>query len=176
MAFPFDRPTWDEHRRRYVEAAHAAGRRPVCVLSRHVWVADGHEQALAEYAPMWLEEQRYYFRRGQLRHADFATEADFTPANAARNIVVGTPEQCAEQLVAYVREWGVDVLKLAFRVPLGPETGRVRENIERVGREVLPLVRDELNGSPEPPAWPVASLRPAAAGTAPILPRIAERE
>ncbi|WP_347059630.1 LLM class flavin-dependent oxidoreductase [Blastococcus sp. HT6-30] len=154
VAFPFDQPTWDAHWASYTREAEAAGRRPVSVLSRHCWVADSRETAEQRYAPLWLTEQRYYWDRGQLHHRDFTSAADFTIANAGPNLVLGTPEQCAEQLVDLVRNWRVDVVKIASRVPLGPEPAEVLENWQRIGTEVLPLVRHELTGTSTPPPRP----------------------
>lgn len=148
IAFPFDRARWDEMRAIYEASAAANGRAKVTSMSRHCWVADSYEEAKDFYAPLWLGELSYYWHRGQVTHADFTSEADLTPDKAARNLVLGTPEQCAEQLVELVREWGVDVLKIAYRTPLGPSAEAAAENIERIGTEVLPLVRREL-GLPE---------------------------
>ena len=154
VAFPFDEPTWQRHRSAYVEAAAAAGRSPVSILSRHCWVAGSREEAEKTYAPLWLAEQRYYWERGQLQHRDFTSATDFTIENARPNLVMGTAEQCAEQLVSLVRDWGVDVVKIAGRVPLGPAPDLVLENWQRIGEEVLPLVRQELTGSRVPPSRP----------------------
>jgi alkanesulfonate monooxygenase SsuD/methylene tetrahydromethanopterin reductase-like flavin-dependent oxidoreductase (luciferase family) len=162
IAFPFDRPRWDEMRSTYLASAERHGRPTTVSLSRHCWVADSYEEAAGFYAPLWLGELSYYFRHGQLRHADFQSEADLTPEKAARNLILGTPEQCAEQIVELVREWGVDVLKIAYRTPLGPEPDAVRENMRRIGAEVLPLVRRELGLAPEPHPDPAAALRAAA--------------
>jgi alkanesulfonate monooxygenase SsuD/methylene tetrahydromethanopterin reductase-like flavin-dependent oxidoreductase (luciferase family) len=159
IAFPFDRGRWDRFRETYLESAAVHGRATTISLSRHCWVADSYEAAVAEYAPRWLGELTYYFRHGQLRHADFQTEADLTPEKAAPNLILGTPEQCAEQIVSLVRDWGVDVLKIAYRTPLGPDTAAVRENMGRIGREVLPLVRAELGLDPGPNPDPAGALR-----------------
>jgi alkanesulfonate monooxygenase SsuD/methylene tetrahydromethanopterin reductase-like flavin-dependent oxidoreductase (luciferase family) len=163
VAFPFDKPTWDGLRATYLEAAAEAGRATTIAVSKHCWVADSYEEAVGFYAPLWLPELRYYFEHGQLAHADFRSAADLTPENAARNLVLGTPEDCAEQLVALVRDWGIDVVKIAYRTPSGPDPAPVRENIERIGREVLPLVRRELGLPEEPPADPAGILRRAVA-------------
>lgn len=159
IAFPFDRARWDEMRAIYEASARAAGRPRTCILSRHCWVADSNREAADFYAPLWLQELSYYWHRGQVRHADFTSESDLTAENAARNLILGTPERCAEQIVELVREWGVDVLKLAYRTPLGPSPERVAENIRRIGAEVLPLVRAELGIEAADAADPSAALR-----------------
>jgi alkanesulfonate monooxygenase SsuD/methylene tetrahydromethanopterin reductase-like flavin-dependent oxidoreductase (luciferase family) len=159
IAFPFDRARWDEMRAIYEASARENGRARVIALSRHCWVADSREEAVSFYAPLWLEELSYYWHRGQVTHADFTSEADLTPENAAKNLILGTPEQCAEQIVELVRDWGVDVLKIAYRTPLGPSAEEVAQNIERIGTEVLPLVRRELGLPAEPTPAPAQVLR-----------------
>lgn len=158
VAFPFDKETWHKHRSSYVESCAGSGRDPVTILSRHCWVGSTREEAENLYAPLWLTEQRYYWERGQLQHRDFQSAADFTVENARPNLVIGTPDQCAEQLVTLVRDWGVDVLKIASRVPLGPAPQAVLQNWQRIGEEVLPLVRRELLGTTAHPARPRALL------------------
>lgn len=161
VAFPFDKTHWDEMRAIYDAATIEHARARTSSLSRHCWVGDSREEAVDFYAPLWLEEISYYWHRGQVSHADFQTEADLTPENAARNLILGTPEQCAEQMVELVRGWGIDVLKIAYRTPLGPSTEAVKVNIERIGKEVLPLVRSELGITEEELANPSQMLRNA---------------
>ncbi len=160
VAFPFDRATWDRHRESYVAGCTAVGRAPTIALSRHCWVSDSPEKAAELYVPYWLAEQRYYFDRGQLQHSDFRSTGDFTVGNAVPNLVLGTPQQCAEQLVHLVRDWGVDVVKLASRLPLGPAPEAVLDNWRQIGEEVLPLVRKELTGSSERSPSPRRVLEP----------------
>ena len=136
--FPIVRQTWDERAGAYIERAEELGKRPLIVLMRKGWVADTYEDALAEFGTHVAEEMRFYWRHGIFpAHPDFQSEADITAKRVAPHLIMGTAEQCMEQLARFNREFGVDYFSISFRQPLGPGMDRVREQIRRFGEEVV---------------------------------------
>jgi alkanesulfonate monooxygenase SsuD/methylene tetrahydromethanopterin reductase-like flavin-dependent oxidoreductase (luciferase family) len=136
--FPIVEETWRERAGAYVARAEELGKEPLIVLMRKGWVADSYEDALAEFGTYVAEEMRFYWRHGIFPpHPDFESESDITAERIAPHLILGTAEQCMEQLDRFSRERGVDCFSISFRQPPGPDMGQVREQILRFGEQVV---------------------------------------
>jgi alkanesulfonate monooxygenase SsuD/methylene tetrahydromethanopterin reductase-like flavin-dependent oxidoreductase (luciferase family) len=153
--FPLTDADWEGRAGAYRERAEQLGKRPYVVLLQDGWVADSFEQAAAEFAVHFARIARFYFRRGQLRHPDFQSEADLTPEKLGRHLVLGTPEQCRERLEWLREARGVDYVVLCSRLSTGPDFARVREQLARMGEEVVAPVHARY-AAPDHPAIPAA--------------------
>ena len=119
--FPLMKDVWDEQAGRLPRAREELGKQPFVVLMRDGWVADTFEDAAASSATHYVEEMRFYYRQGIFtHHPDFQSEEDITPERAAPHLIMGTPQQCIEQLERYHEEFGVDYFTIRFRMPTGP--------------------------------------------------------
>jgi len=135
--FPLLKSVWDEQAGGYREEAERYGKRPFIVLMRDGWVADSFEQAAREFGTHYIEEMKFYFRQGILQHhPDFNSEEKLTPEATAKHVIVGSPQQCIEQIEWYQEEFGVDYITMRFRMPTGPSFEKARECIQRFGEEV----------------------------------------
>jgi alkanesulfonate monooxygenase SsuD/methylene tetrahydromethanopterin reductase-like flavin-dependent oxidoreductase (luciferase family) len=136
--FPLLKETWDEQAGAYRDEARKHGREPFIVLMRDGWVADSFEEAARDFGTHYIEEMKFYQRQGILaHHPDFDSEDKLTPEATAKHVVVGTPQQCIEQLEYYGEEFGVDYVTMRFRMPTGPSFEKTRETIQRFGEEVV---------------------------------------
>jgi alkanesulfonate monooxygenase SsuD/methylene tetrahydromethanopterin reductase-like flavin-dependent oxidoreductase (luciferase family) len=129
----------------YREEAERHGKRGHVVLMRDAFVADTREQAIALAADSIIDEQLFYFRvqqrAGRVRPgAEFETAADYTVDKLRKHIILGTAEDCVEQLEYYRKVYDVDEFVLRMRWPNGPAAGAVAESIGLIGEQVLPRV------------------------------------
>lgn len=53
-------------------------------------------------------------------------------------LVMGSPQECIEQIQKWTDVVGADYLIMRFRLPLGPALERVIEYIKQFGAEVIP--------------------------------------
>jgi alkanesulfonate monooxygenase SsuD/methylene tetrahydromethanopterin reductase-like flavin-dependent oxidoreductase (luciferase family) len=154
--FPLMKTVWEEQTAGYKERAHELGKKPYIVLMRDGWVADTFEQAAAQFGTHFVEEMRFYYRQGIFtHHPDFQSEEDITPEAAAPHTVMGTPQQCIEQLERYHEEFGVDYFTIRFRMPTGPSMEAAKEQIQRFGEEVVQPIHRKYP-APDHPAIPEA--------------------
>ena len=144
--FDFDGRHWQVRGGRLAPPPYQTGGWPI-------WVADSFEEAAREFGSHLVSAARFYIRHGLLRHADFPTEADATAESLAPHLVLGTPGHCVEQLQRAEEERGIDYLVLCCRVSTGPSLERTREQILRLGEEVVAPIHARHRG-PEHPAIP----------------------
>ena len=132
------------------------GKKPYIVMMRDGWVADSFEHAAAQFGTHFVEEMRFYYRQGIFtHHPDFQRESDITSERAAPHLIMGTPQQCIEQLERYHEEFGVDYFTIRFRMPTGPSMEAAREQIQRFGEEVVQPIHKKYP-APDHPAIPAA--------------------
>ncbi len=117
---------------------------------RDGWVADSFEQAAREFGGHFVNAARFYVRHGLLRHPDFPTEGDVTAERMALYLVLGTPAQCLEHLQAAEEEREIDYVMLCCRVSAGPSLERTREQILRLGEEVVSVLHARDPGRDHP--------------------------
>lgn len=158
--FPISDAAWAERVDAYRERARERGKAPFVVLMRDGWVADSFEEAARVFGEHFATVARFYLRKGQLRHPDFASEADLTPEKLAPHLVMGTPEQCRERLEQLHEERGVDYVMLCCRLTTGPSFEATRDQILRLGEEVVGPIHAQYP-APDHPAVPLACRRPA---------------
>ena len=104
---------------------------------------------------------KFYFRQGIFtHHPDFQTEDDITAEAAGPHLIMGSPQQCIEQLERYHEEFGVDYFTIRFRMPTGPSLEAAHEQIQRFGEEVVQPIHEKYP-APDHPAipWPAAGRR-----------------
>jgi alkanesulfonate monooxygenase SsuD/methylene tetrahydromethanopterin reductase-like flavin-dependent oxidoreductase (luciferase family) len=152
---PMTEDAWSERVSAYRERAHELGKQPFVVVMRDGWVADSFEQARREFGEHFVAAARFYVRHGLLRHPDFPSEADVTVESLAPHLVLGTPAQCVERLQALAEDRDVDYVMLCCRVSTGPSLERTREQIQRLGAEVVAPIHARYP-APDHPAIPVA--------------------
>jgi len=123
----------------YRNTAAEAGRKPYVVLMRDGWVAPTRAEAEAVFGPLWVEEMLFYYKWDLLPpNAEFQSKADFTIDKLRKYMVLGSPEDCVEQIELWARAIGVDYLIMRFRLPMGPEPDQVVACIRQFGSDVIP--------------------------------------
>jgi alkanesulfonate monooxygenase SsuD/methylene tetrahydromethanopterin reductase-like flavin-dependent oxidoreductase (luciferase family) len=147
--------TWESRAGAYRERARELGKRPFVVAMHDGWVADSFEEAARTFGEHFLPAARFYLRTGALDHPDFASEADLTVERLAPHLVLGTPAQCVERLQQLHEERGVDYVVLCCRLATGPSVEATREQILRLGEEVVRPIHDRYP-APDHPAIPAA--------------------
>jgi alkanesulfonate monooxygenase SsuD/methylene tetrahydromethanopterin reductase-like flavin-dependent oxidoreductase (luciferase family) len=153
---PMAREAWDEHSGIYRQRAEELGKRPFVVLMRDGWVADSFAEAAQTFGEHFVRIARFYQKTGNLtRHPGLRTPADITTESVAPHLVMGTAEQCVERLVHLHEELGVDYVVLCCRLTTGPSIEATREQILRLGEEVVAPIHARYP-APDHPAIPVA--------------------
>jgi len=109
-------------------------------LRRNVLVADTTEEALVEYARVAQGRYLTYAQRG-LDVMDRQALTDDFAAAVAGHAVVGTPDDVTARLCELVTTLPVDPLLLRPQWP-SMEVGEAIAAIDRLGREVVPVLRD----------------------------------
>jgi alkanesulfonate monooxygenase SsuD/methylene tetrahydromethanopterin reductase-like flavin-dependent oxidoreductase (luciferase family) len=142
--YPLQPDVWREQAEVYATRAHELGREPFTVLMRNGWVADTWEDAAQQFGTHFVDELSFYYRQGIfVNHPDFRTEADITVENVSPHLVMGSPQQCIEQLERYHEESDVDYFTLRFRMPDGPSLEAAHEQILRFGEEVVQPIHNK---------------------------------
>jgi alkanesulfonate monooxygenase SsuD/methylene tetrahydromethanopterin reductase-like flavin-dependent oxidoreductase (luciferase family) len=127
---------------RYRSEAEKAGRKPYICLMRDAVVADSMQQAEAQSAPTMVTH-RFYFSYGAyvadeyLRDIKRAEDLTFSIA-AKDRLVVGSPNDCLEQLQQWNEEIKPDYLIIRLRQPGGPPHEKALEAIRKIGEAVIP--------------------------------------
>ena len=153
--FPLLKETWDQQVGAYRQRCEELGKKPFIVLMRDGWVADSFEEAARDFGTHYVDEMKFYQRMGILsHHPDFDSEEKITPENAKAHVVMGSPQQCIEQIERYGEELGVDYITMRFRMPTGPSLGAAREQIQRFGEEVVSYIHRRDPQRPDHPAIP----------------------
>lgn len=127
---------------RYRTEAAKVGRRPFICLMRDAIVAESMEKAEVESAST-MATHRFYFKYGAyvpdeyLKGVQSAEELTFNMA-AEDRLVVGSPNDCLEQLQMWKEEVRPDYLIIRLRQPGGPPHGRALDAIRIFGEAVIP--------------------------------------
>jgi alkanesulfonate monooxygenase SsuD/methylene tetrahydromethanopterin reductase-like flavin-dependent oxidoreductase (luciferase family) len=154
--FPLMKEVWEHQTGIYKQRAEELGKKPYIVLMRDGWVADTFEDAAQQFGTHFTDEMKFYFRQGIFtHHPDFQKEEDITAEAAGPHLIMGSPQQCIEQLERYHEEFGVDYFTIRFRMPTGPSLEAAHEQIQRFGEEVVQPIHSKYP-APDHPAIPVA--------------------
>jgi len=134
-------PVIKDFARRYREAASASGRKPFVCLMRDAVIADSMEQAEAESGPT-MYTHRFYFHYGAYMPDDYLKDVrsprELSFRKCARDrLIVGSPDDCLEQLARWQQEIRPDYLIVRFRQPGGPAHEKTLESIVRFGKRVI---------------------------------------
>jgi alkanesulfonate monooxygenase SsuD/methylene tetrahydromethanopterin reductase-like flavin-dependent oxidoreductase (luciferase family) len=151
---PLLKEVWGERVAAYKEAAEERGKKPFVVMMRDGWVADTFEEAAQEFGTHFVEEWKFYYRMGIFTgHPELQSEDDITAEKCAKHLIMGTPQQCIEQLEMFHEDYGVDYFTLRFRMPTGPSMEKAHEQIQRFGEEVVQPIHKKYP-APKHPAIP----------------------
>ena len=154
--FPKLPEVWNQWVGDYKAAAEELGKKPFIVMMRDGWVADTFEEAASTFGTHFVEEWLFYHRMGIFTgHPELAEESAITPENCAKYLVMGTPQQCIEQLEMFHEELGVDYFTMRFRFPTGPSMEAAYEQIQKFGEEVVQPIHKKYP-APDHPAIPAA--------------------
>lgn len=139
---------WNELIELFHEGAREGGvSRPQVVTLRSGFCADTGAEARARFGEMFLDEFRYSFDRG-MRHPLIAERSDITYERLGPALVIGTPDECAEQVRRLRDDYRIDYLVLRFRLTAGPDRESVRRAIRLFGEEVIPRFRPTRTAAP----------------------------
>jgi alkanesulfonate monooxygenase SsuD/methylene tetrahydromethanopterin reductase-like flavin-dependent oxidoreductase (luciferase family) len=128
----------------YRAAASAAGRKPFVCLMRDAVVADSMAEAEVESGPTMVTH-RFYFEYGAFQPDEYLKDvkrpADLTFHKLAQDrLIVGSPDDCVEQLHRWKEIVRPDYLIIRFRQPGGPAHQRALEIIRKFGEKVIPRI------------------------------------
>jgi alkanesulfonate monooxygenase SsuD/methylene tetrahydromethanopterin reductase-like flavin-dependent oxidoreductase (luciferase family) len=142
---PLELESWLGRVESYRSQAAAAGKPSKVIIMRDGFVAGTYEEAARIAGDAAVAEQVFLFRNNGTRRkkfpAPFETEQDFTVENMRPHLVLGSPDDCIEQLQHCYDVLDADDVVMRFRFPLGPSAAAVREAIQQFGEEVIPHVR-----------------------------------
>lgn len=128
----------------YRDTAAKRGRPSSVVLMREGWVAESRARALAEYGEPIMIQHRYYWRNKAYIEEfdpwlkDVKTDADLTLERIADRLILGSPEECVDQIARWHADLGMDALILRIRHATGPSHERVMQAIKLFGEKVIP--------------------------------------
>jgi alkanesulfonate monooxygenase SsuD/methylene tetrahydromethanopterin reductase-like flavin-dependent oxidoreductase (luciferase family) len=142
---PVEIDPWLRRVESYRTQAEAAGKPGEVVIMRDGFVAGTYEEAARIAGAAAVAEQMFLFRNNSTRRKrfppPFETEQDFTVENMRPHLVLGSPDDCIEQLQRCHDELDADHVVMRFRFPLGPSAAAVGEAIQQFGEEVIPHVK-----------------------------------
>ena len=127
---------------RYRAAAANAGRKPFICLMRDAVIADSMGQAEAESGPT-MYTHRFYFQYGAYMPDDYLKDVkspqELSFQKCARDrLIVGSPDDCLEQLRQWQEQIRPDYLIIRLRQPGGPSHQKALEAIRLFGERVIP--------------------------------------
>jgi alkanesulfonate monooxygenase SsuD/methylene tetrahydromethanopterin reductase-like flavin-dependent oxidoreductase (luciferase family) len=127
---------------RYRAAASSAGRKPFICLMRDAVIADSMRQAEGESGPT-MYTHRFYFQYGAYMPDDYLKDVkspqELSFQKCARDrLIVGSPDDCLEQLRQWQEQIHPDYLIIRLRQPGGPSHQKALEAIRLFGEKVIP--------------------------------------
>ena len=135
-------PVIKDYATRYRAAAEKAGRKPHICLMRDAIVSDSMAGAEAESEPT-MYTHRFYFQYGAYVPDEYLKDVkkpeDMTFAQTAKDrLIVGSPDDCLEQLLHWKEEIQPDYLIIRLRQPGGPSHEGTLKAIQTFGEKVIP--------------------------------------
>jgi alkanesulfonate monooxygenase SsuD/methylene tetrahydromethanopterin reductase-like flavin-dependent oxidoreductase (luciferase family) len=127
---------------RYRDEAGKLGHRPFICLMRDAVIAESMAEAEVQSGPTMVTH-RFYFNYGAYVPDEYLKDVkraeDLTFALAAEDrLVVGSPNDCLEQLLKWKEEIRPDYLIIRLRQPGGPLHQKALEAIRAFGASVIP--------------------------------------
>lgn len=136
-----DLEVWNEQVDLFLEAAHQSGvAEPQLAMLRNGFCAPTRDEAVALLGERYMDEFRYGFERG-LRHPAITERSQVTSDQLGPAMVIGSPDDCAEQVQRLRDDFCVDYLLFRFRLTSGPDRESVQRAIRLFGEEVIPRFR-----------------------------------
>jgi len=134
-------PVIKDYATRYRTAAQKAGSNPYICLMRDAVIANSMKEAETESGPT-MYTHRFYFQYGAYVPDEYLKDVkrpeDLSFAKAAKDrLIVGSPDNCLEQLQRWQAEIQPDYLILRFRQPGGPSHQKTLEAIRLFGEKVI---------------------------------------
>jgi alkanesulfonate monooxygenase SsuD/methylene tetrahydromethanopterin reductase-like flavin-dependent oxidoreductase (luciferase family) len=125
------------------------GEKSGVVLLRDGWVADSLDEVEKVWWPHIRHEHWFYFSQvprwvldKEPFLADVKSEEDFHfDKHRQQRLVVGSPEDCIEQIREYEKAIDPEYMILSFRVASGPSHEQELECLRRFGAEVIPAFK-----------------------------------
>ena len=135
-------PVIKDYAARYRAAAEKAGRKAHICLMRDAIVSDSMAAAEAESEPT-MYTHRFYFQYGAYVPDEYLKDVkkpeDMTFAQTAKDrLIVGSPDDCLEQLLHWKEEIQPDYLIIRLRQPGGPSHEGTLNAIRTFGEKVIP--------------------------------------
>jgi alkanesulfonate monooxygenase SsuD/methylene tetrahydromethanopterin reductase-like flavin-dependent oxidoreductase (luciferase family) len=138
-------PTFNMFADIYRNSAKENGQTPGITVLRECWVAPTTDQAIEEYGPYVMTSHRFYYEVGGYNEQvdpwikDLKSADEFTLEKVATDrFIMGSPEDCIEQIEKWNRDLGTDYFVMRFRHPNGPEHKKVLDAIRLFGEKVIP--------------------------------------
>ncbi len=129
----------------YRKSAQESGQTPGITVLRECWVAPTSDQAVAEYGEYVMTSHRFYYDVGGYNETvdpwikELKSPDEFSLDKVAPNrFIMGSPEDCIEQIEKWHAELGTDYFVMRFRHPNGPEHKKVLDAIKLFGEKVIP--------------------------------------
>jgi branched-chain amino acid transport system permease protein len=129
----------------YRKSAQENGQTPGITVLRECWVAPTMDQAIEEYGPYVMTSHRFYYDVGGYNEQvdpwlkDLKSPDEFTIDKVAPDrFIMGSPEDCIEQIEKWNRDLGTDYFVMRFRHPNGPDHKKAVEAIKLFGEKVIP--------------------------------------
>jgi alkanesulfonate monooxygenase SsuD/methylene tetrahydromethanopterin reductase-like flavin-dependent oxidoreductase (luciferase family) len=118
-------------------------------LQRDAWVADDLDEVERDWWPHARRDHWFYFQQVPRWVAErepflagITREEDFKFGRHRQDrLIVGSPDDCAEQLRRFDEVLDLDYVFMRFRVASGPSFEKELECLRRFGAEVIPKVR-----------------------------------
>jgi alkanesulfonate monooxygenase SsuD/methylene tetrahydromethanopterin reductase-like flavin-dependent oxidoreductase (luciferase family) len=128
---------------------HGTGEKSGIVLLRDGWLADSLDEVEKVWWPHIRHEHWFYFKQvprwvldKEPFLADVKGEEDFHfDKHRLQRLVVGSPEDCIEQIREYEEMIDPEYMILSFRVASGPSHEQELECLRRFGAEVIPAFK-----------------------------------
>jgi alkanesulfonate monooxygenase SsuD/methylene tetrahydromethanopterin reductase-like flavin-dependent oxidoreductase (luciferase family) len=137
-------PTFKAFADIYRKSAEENGKTPGISVLRECWVAPTTEQARAEYGEYAMSSHRFYYEAGGYNEqvdpwiTELNSTEEFTLDKVAPDrFIMGSPEDCINEIERWNSELGTDYFVMRFRHPTGPDHEAVLESIKLFGEKVI---------------------------------------
>lgn len=132
----------------YREQATKRGKRPSVALMLWAWVAETRARAIEQYEKGLMRTVRDYWSLGAFHiegHEEFdpwagraKKEEDVTFENVEDRVILGSPQECIEQIEQWREATGSDYFVLRFRHGEGPAHEQTLRALRLFGEKVIP--------------------------------------
>ena len=135
----------------YWEHAAKRGKQPHIALMLWAWVAENRAKAIEEYEKGVMRTVRDYWAMGGFHiegHEEFdpwvskaKSEEEVTLKNVQDRMILGSPQECIEQIEQWRETTGAEYFVLRFRHAEGPSHQQTVKSLQLFGEKVIPHFR-----------------------------------